>query len=680
MRAGAAATLFGFVLCPVTGAAQAWNADSALVLVERAIARRAAQEADTALKDYRARAHGFVFFLAQLGEGFADPPRLVKADQLELEVYWRAPLYSKQRIIGWRDRTDLPTDIQYHRDHLGVVQNNFGDRIRLGQGDEVQDVPHPLAREAPLWYDYALERPTTLRLPDREVRVREIRVRPKDFGAPRVVGSLYVDLQSAELVLFRFTFTRSAYRDPTLEDITIVLENALWEGRWWLPRRQEIEIRRRTAWLDLPARGIIRGRWEIDEYAFNVGLAPREFWGAEIVAAPKAVRDSFPWGAPLAESLHEAARGLAQLDLDAVRGELGGIAGIQAISGLAALRPGIGALSDLAHVNRVEGLALGAGGVVRPDGGPWEIRGAVSYGISDHRLKGRVALSLLTARAALAVGAGRTVSDLGDEPVISPLVNSLLAQELGRDYGDYYFSEHLYTEGWVDASEGIRLRLRISIERTSDMAVAATPASGSYRPNPPLGSGRLTAARLEIARRGAVLDRGGIAGAVGIEGGAGEGRDYVRLDAALLGTTAVGRTELVGRVRGAWGSAGLPVHRHVVWGGRGTLVGEAFRAYGGRYGGWGTLEWRVPVPFPALDFGAFVSTGREIVVAPFIGAGWSGGATAGQPWVASGGVRPVVGVAVEWFHRLFRIDAGMRLRDPGVSVIVDVSRDLWTIL
>ncbi len=61
----------------------------------------------------------------------------------------RPPATSKQVILGWRDGRWLPTDISYHRDHLGIVTNNFGDRIRVGEGDEVRDVVHPLAPEGP---------------------------------------------------------------------------------------------------------------------------------------------------------------------------------------------------------------------------------------------------------------------------------------------------------------------------------------------------------------------------------------------------------------------------------------------------------------------------------------------------------------------------------------------------
>jgi hypothetical protein len=138
------------------GSAQTWNDPRTRALVSLATTRRAQQLADTGLTDYHASAHGYVTFLAQLGEGFVTPPKILKADELALEVYWRAPNLSKQRIIGRRDTLLLPTDIQYHRDHLGIVQNNFPNIIRLGDGDEVADVPHPLSAAGLTLYDFAI--------------------------------------------------------------------------------------------------------------------------------------------------------------------------------------------------------------------------------------------------------------------------------------------------------------------------------------------------------------------------------------------------------------------------------------------------------------------------------------------------------------------------------------------
>ena len=115
--------------------APAWNSERTLELVRAATARRSVQLADTGLRDYTARANGYITFLAQLGTDFPAPPALIKSDQLAVEVYWGAPDRSKQRVIGRRDTLLLPTDQEYHRDHLGIIQNNFPEMIRLGDGD-----------------------------------------------------------------------------------------------------------------------------------------------------------------------------------------------------------------------------------------------------------------------------------------------------------------------------------------------------------------------------------------------------------------------------------------------------------------------------------------------------------------------------------------------------------------
>src|SRR5438477_6875264 len=148
--------LSSVMVSPARAGAQEWNDPRTRALVEAATQRRAKQIADTALASYKAIAHGYLTFLAQLGEGFTEPPKIVKADELALEVYWQAPNQSKQIIMGRRDTLLLPTDIAYHRDHLGIVQNNFPNLIRIGEGDEVRDVPHPVSSRGPALYDYAL--------------------------------------------------------------------------------------------------------------------------------------------------------------------------------------------------------------------------------------------------------------------------------------------------------------------------------------------------------------------------------------------------------------------------------------------------------------------------------------------------------------------------------------------
>ena len=297
---------------PIPLDAQQWNSPEALALAAAGSARRQEAQADSSLTSYRTRAHGFVFFLAQVGEeGLAQPARLVKADELQVEVYWRAPNRSKQVILGWRDGTFLPTDINYHRDHLGIVTNNFGDLIRIGEGDEVRDVPHPLSAEGLGLYDFALSDSLTVQGAGGAVRLLGLSARPKDFGQPRVVGTLFLDASNSQLVRFRFSFTPAAYLDSQLEDISITLESALWEGRYWLPYRQEIEIRRRFSWLDFPARGIIRGRWEIGDYDFNVPFPPSVFAGPSIGGLRRPGGPDTLFQAPLTEEVAAVARPLA---------------------------------------------------------------------------------------------------------------------------------------------------------------------------------------------------------------------------------------------------------------------------------------------------------------------------------------------------------------------------------
>jgi hypothetical protein len=601
-------------------------------------------------------------------------------------VYWKAPGASKQRIVGWRDRADLPTDINYHRDHLGIVQNNFGRTIRLGEGDEVRDVPHPLSPGAPILYDYALGDTVRLALPDREIRVITLRVRPKDLDAPRMVGTLYLDAATAELVRLAFNFTPRAYLDPDLEDVSIVLDNALWEERWWLPYRQEIEIRRRGTWLDLPARGIIRGRWEIDGYQFNLGLVDSWFVGEEITALPKTERDSFPWQEPLAAAVEDVAEPVRASDLETIRAQAARIAGRRALTGLRRTALGVRSVSDLVHSNRVEGLTPGAGLVWRGGGGGdrFEVRTRAAYGFASRRGTGAVSLLVGSGSGGglgeIQVHAAREVRDVADAPVIAPFLNSLGAQEFGDDYGDYYLAD------------GGRLTWRHNVGRRGDwwldagrewirgLPVRAAPASGTFRSNPDLGAGGVDAVQLGARRKSeGFAVRRDLYAEVTLEAGRRDGgTGYVRLAAAGHVLLPVGPTRLLVRADGGLAGPGLPGYRAFVLGGRGTLLGDDYRAWGGARALLVHAEWRVPVALgPLRAGGARVPT--TLTLAPFAAAGWSADPIDGTPWRAAPGTRVTVGAALEWLGVL-RLDVGYGLQSRRARVAFDVTRDFWGIL
>ncbi|HSG47924.1 MAG TPA: hypothetical protein VLA43_08950, partial [Longimicrobiales bacterium] len=286
---------------------------------------------------------------------------------IALELFWQAPNETWQRIVGLRDEKVLPTNIQYHLDHLTVVQDDFGDRIRLGDGDEVSEVAHPLSPGALALYDFRLADSLSLRYGGggKEVRVYEVVVRPKNPDLPGFIGSVYLDRTTAAVVRMSFTFTPASYVDPYLDYIRISLDNSLWMGKYWLPYRQEAELRRELPQLDFLAGSIIRGRFEIGGYDFNPLMAPGTYTGRRVSAAPEAQREAFPFERGLFDDLEE--EGLAPTpSLEAIRAEARQVMADRALSGLSPYRLHFRSVSDAVRYDRAEGLYVGAGLQLRP--------------------------------------------------------------------------------------------------------------------------------------------------------------------------------------------------------------------------------------------------------------------------------------------------------------------------
>ncbi|MFI5230817.1 MAG: hypothetical protein ACHQWU_17245, partial [Gemmatimonadales bacterium] len=414
--------------------AQSWNDPRSRALVERATLRRAQQLADTGLTDYQATAHGYVTFLAQLGEGFPTPPKIIKADELELEVYWHAPNLSKQRIVGRRDTLLLPTDIAYHADHLGIIQNNFPSVIRIGEGDEVRDVPHPLSPAGLGDYDFALTDSFAIGSGSQRISVYEVKVRPKDDRQPRVVGAVYIDPSEGQVVRMNLSFTHAAFLDASLEELSVVLENRLVAGRFWLPSRQEIEIRRSGTWLDYPARGIIRGRWEIGDYQFQTNLGIGLFAGPEIVQSPPAQLQKYHWTGAILDSLPPDVRAATEEDVKRVQDEARALVRAQALSRAQHVTLSARNISDFVRYDRVEGLALGDG-LSKQFGGGFTATVRGRYGFDDRNGKGSASLAWQSGSGVTVRAFGlRDFRDAGDVAERSGAINSLAAQEFGSDY------------------------------------------------------------------------------------------------------------------------------------------------------------------------------------------------------------------------------------------------------
>ena len=670
------------------GAQQTWNDARTRALVERATERRALQLADTGLVDYKATAHGYVTFLAQFGEGFPEPPKIVKADELGLEVYWRAPDLSKQRIMGRRDTLLLPTDINYHRDHLGIVQNNFRNIIRIGEGDEVQDVPHPLSATGLETYDFSIRDSLQIRIGTRVLDVYEVLVRPKNDRQPRAVGAVYIDRETGEVVRMAFSFTRAALMDKDLEDVSVVLENALIEGRFWLPRRQEIEIRRTGSWLDYPARGIIRGRWEICCYEVNTGIPQSYFTGPEIVMAPPEERASkpFPFNGRILDSLPPDVRAVTDEDVKKVQEEARALVRQQALARSRSFALSARHISDIARFNRVEGLALGSGFLQRVGGG-LAIAASGRYGFSDKEAKGRGAIEYRTgAGSSLILAAERQYRDVSDDPETSLVRNTIAAQEFGSDFTDTYDVRGVSLAASL-ARSGWRPSLEVAYERHEPLLVHARPATGSFEPTIPAVALRETRATLGLDRPTTLTFSGYELGAhLTVSAIRRESRlnafpgKYLRPSLVLDLERPFGTSRLLVHTIASGVFSGDPVPaQHLVYlGGPTSGPGYEFHEFVGRGGVSQRIEWRFLAPFVPIPLGRYGRAPGAITLAPFATAVW---VDRSAPFKAARqGWYPAIGLGALTVFDVLRLDVARGLRNGRWTFSVDIGRDFWSVL
>jgi hypothetical protein len=670
--------------------AQQWNDARSRALVEQATTRRAQQLADTGLRDYKAVAHGYVTFLAQVGEGLAEPPKVVKADELVNEVYWRAPNLSKQRILGRRDTLLLPTDIAYHRDHLGIVQNNFPAIIRLGEGDEVRDVPHPLSATGLTTYDFAISDSLTFNLPGRVITTYEVKVRPKNDRQPRIIGAIYIDRDDAQVVRMAFNFTRASFLDDALEDLFVIVENSLVNGRFWLPRQQQIEIRRGGTWLDYPIRGIIRGRWVIGDYAVNTGLSPAMFGGPEIVLAPKSERDTLRFGGRILDSLPPDVRVVTDAEVRRVQEEARALVRAQALRRPQTVTLSALGVSDFARFNRAEGFAVGGGMASRFGRGfGLELRGR--YGVDDEKGKGSGALSWRSPRWGVRLFGQSDFRDAGDVQERSPLINSIAAQEFGSDATDPFGVQAVGVGLEALGVKGFRLQLDGSLERQRPLAVRATPATGRFTPILPATP--LRAVRLSLtAERPTALSFFGTelrlsgelrATRISTDDAAFQvprstvGRAFASL--SIERPFESGRLVLL-TAGGAVGANGpIPAQEWLYFGGPVSAPGYELHELASVAGVTQRVEWRTPVPAPSFSLGRFGRTPGRATLAPFVQATFARRAVETDV-LHPAGVYPSAGLALQPFFDLLRFEVGRGLRRGAWQFNVDVSRDFWDIL
>jgi hypothetical protein len=240
-------------------------------------ARAARLRSDSMLLAYDAKS--VLRVSAGLGFKRIGRQRLLFRGESAARVRWQRDVGARMELTG--ERIVLPAimgaDVEGEHDHGGgglEVMNSIpyfpgSESMWIGLGRAKADVDpdqiiHPLADGSEAYYTYARGDSIVAVLPGaRRMRLVELEVRPRQPHWRLVVGSLWFDADSRQLV-------RAAYRLAAPMDIwkiieeeeddddvpavvramitpmtfmvsTVALEYGLHEGRWWLPRAQSLE-------------------------------------------------------------------------------------------------------------------------------------------------------------------------------------------------------------------------------------------------------------------------------------------------------------------------------------------------------------------------------------------------------------------------------------------------------
>ena len=653
----------------------AFDSPRVLSLVRQAQALRETSRPRAASVAYKARAEGHIYFYLDRDDGGEPVP--MRVDQVAVDLYRSADGRTRQDIRALRRQEFLPVqDFRYYIDRLTAVQNGFGNRISIGEGRDVRDVPHPLGSRGEDAYRFRITDSIRISAPTlpRPITVHEIEVQPRDEGLPGFIGSVFVESRTGALVRMVFTFTPASYVDPRSDRITVRLEHARWEEtEWeepqWLPYRQVVEVRREIPRLDLPVGTVIRAILEVTDYEFDPVLDPGFFLGPRVTLVPYGQADSTEFRAGLMDRMAE--EGLSPVSMTRIEAEVRRQARAQLSSGLPRVRLYVDDFSSVLRVNRAEGVHFGLGTSFAPRDGT-RLQALAGYqsapGTLSGMVRGRVSGEDGSTVAALELFR-RQLRDAGPRAGASGIVNTLSTLLRGIDHTDPYFATglRLDVERQLGAAASITVGGRVEELGGADAVWSRGPGSGvNQRPLNPVGEGIFVGTGAELRYRwGRIPDWGAeavMAATVGRWKGGGNLTLLTRLDARAAARDLSRRVNLQLEAGASWGS--LPHQLLFFLGGRGTLPGHGFRAFGGH-------RFVLLTGEAGFTFVPGWLTGRLLA-----GAGAVGGTpgSLAREWGVepAGGARAFAGVGLGTLHDIVRIDGVWGLPGGKLEVILSV--------
>ena len=266
----------------------AFEDSAAHILLLRA--RKARLEQDSALVAYDATTYQRIS--AGLGIGSFGRDRLIFRHEDATRVRWQRDVGAWVELKGSRTAIPIaPAEAQdsaeagMNGDDMGTIPYYpgyeslwIGGGVAKAQVDE-REIVHPLAGGAEAYYTYATGDSVSFRLPDGTViHLRELKVRPRHPKWNVVVGSLWFDVATGQLVraAFRMSIPMDIWAvadeeakangndsdipvwvkgmmSPMRAQVTAVaIEYGLYNGRFWLPRLQSAQGDAQVSFMHVP--------------------------------------------------------------------------------------------------------------------------------------------------------------------------------------------------------------------------------------------------------------------------------------------------------------------------------------------------------------------------------------------------------------------------------------------
>ncbi|MGH7458101.1 MAG: hypothetical protein ACREKN_03315 [Longimicrobiaceae bacterium] len=594
---------------PVTGQlppdtlSPAFDSPATRRLVEFAIAESG--RVPPTLVDYQADVRS-VIQLSLAGDSTLGGELQISADEMASEVRWRATGHLHQRVVAHRSRVLVPTvyTLGSLYDNPWVVPHMYGATLGLVDPTRERGVlvlgsaVHPFSARGVSLYRYSSGDTVGVRVQGETVRVVPVQVRPRvtprEAGVPLTVGTFYLDVDRGAVARARYGVVEQG-GGIGIQGVGnfYQLENSLWNGQFWLPYRQRIEIQVFSRLLG----GVLAAR-SVNDFSnlrLNTGWVPPSDDRLLLVRAEGVERVEMD-GEVAAGAARFAASDFDDLRRAALAARSGG-----SLEGTK-LSLHYARTSHLFRHDRVEGPYLGLGARLRPADpvdDSWQLYGTAGWAFSEGVARGELSGRYRLAEASELLGGGQVeftgaaYRRLLDSRVFLPThdwdwIYSLTSLFAGVDTRDYYDAQGAeafltYGRGRWSGRVGGRWERQQPVKRNTDRYLFGSADADGFPPLAPTLPGDHAA--LEGAVRYALgsgafgISRSLLASLRG-EWGVGD-FDYGRLLGLASTRIPLGLFGFAARVDGAHLFGDPPPQRVVRFGGREGLRGFEDELFGG---------------------------------------------------------------------------------------------------